>query len=443
MNSTIENLPVPPGPGDQIDLGETEDSLPRMVRYFAEFGDTYRIYAPRRRSHTWVITHPDDVKRVLVTNHRNYTKGIGLDRVKILLGKGIMVSEGEFWRKQRRMIQPAFHRRVIVRFAGIVAESNRRQLALWETRAASGEPINITTQMSELTLDIVLRAIFGRDLERMADAAGDNPFAVVTREPARNLQFAFRFRSLSKVVAQVVQRRRAAPDQDNFDFLAMLMAARDPDTDQPMQDHELIDEILTLVVAGHETTASALNWVWYLLAQHPDAESKLHSELDNAESVAEPGLQMLEGLTYTQQVINEALRLYPPGWLITRRSIAADQLGGFELPAGTDVLLSPYVIHRHPAYWQDAESFRPERFTAEAEAARPRYAYIPFVAGPRHCVGESFALYEMAAHLYTAARRFKLRLLEMPENRQPIEVDAQINLRTRNDLHMTVERRQG
>lgn len=437
MNSSIENTPVPPGPTDHVDLGDTEDSLERMVRYFAEFGDTYRIYAPRRKSYTWVITHPDDIKRVLVNNHRNYTKGIGLDRVRILLGNGIMVSEGEFWRRQRRMIQPAFHRKVIARFADLIAQSNRKLLARWEEKAKGTAPINITTEMSELTLDIVLRAIFGRDLDHMTDAGGDNPFAVVTREPARNLQFAFRFRSLSKVIAQIVQRRRAAPEEENFDFLAMLMAARDPDTEQPMSDKELIDEILTLVVAGHETTASALNWTWYLLARHPEAEEKLHGELATADKVDTPGLQMLESLTYTQQIINEALRLYPPGWLITRRSIEADRLGGFDLPAGTDVLLSPYVIHRQPRYWQDPERFWPERFTAEAEAARPRYAYIPFVAGPRHCVGESFALYEMAAHLYTAARRFRLRLA--PENKLPVEMEAQINLRTRHDLYMTLE----
>jgi cytochrome P450 len=430
---------LPPGPESPFDLGSTDDSLDVMLNYFREFGDTYRVHSPTRGGDIWVIAAPDDVKRVLVTNHRNYTKGIGLDRVKILLGNGIMVSEGEFWRKQRRMIQPAFHRKVIARFADLVAAGNHRQLHRWELKAARHEPVNITTDMSELTLDIVLRSIFGADLDRLGDAHGDNPFAVVTREPARNLLFAFRFRSLSKVVAQVVQRRREKSGEEHFDFLAMLMSARDAQTDQPMSDRELTDEIMTLIVAGHETTAAALNWTWYLLSQYPEAEARLHAELEAVPDMAEPGLQLMESLTYTQQVIHEALRLYPPGWLITRRSLGKDRLGGFELPAGTDVLLSPYLIHRHPAYWQDPERFMPERFTPEAEAARPRYAYIPFVAGPRHCVGETFALYEMAMHLFMTARRFRFSL--HPDTPSPPELEAQINLRPRRDIYMTIEPR--
>ncbi len=430
---------APPGPTEQFDIGSAADSLQRMQQYFAQFGDVFRVYAPGRRRDTWVVSNPDAVKRVLVTNHRNYTKGVGMDRVKILLGNGIIVSEGEFWRRQRRMIQPAFHRRVIERFGALIAQCNQQRLELWERKAAQQQSINITAEMSELTLEIVLRSIFGRDLDLMTDAAGDNPFAVVTREPARNLPFAFRFRSLTKHVIEAIQRRRAVPDEHDFDFLGMLMSAVDDDG-LPMSERELVDEIMTLIVAGHETTASVLNWAWYLLATHPQAEAALHAELAVAPST-DPSLKATESLAYTSQIVHEALRLYPPVWVVTRRTIEADHLAGYAVPAGTDVFLSPYLIHRHPAHWDDPESFRPERFTAEAEQARHRYAYFPFAAGPRHCVGETFAVFEMVMHLSMAARRFRLHLHPPEAAQQPIEFEALINLRTQRDLHMRLQRR--
>jgi cytochrome P450 len=430
---------APPGPTEQFDIGSTADSLQKMQQYFAEFGDVYRVYAPGRRRDTWVISDPDDVKRVLLSNHRNYTKGVGMDRVKILLGNGIIVSEGDFWRRQRRMIQPAFHRRVIERFGNLIAQGNQRLLARWQIQSAQQQPINITTEMSELTLEIVLGSIFGRDLALMSDAAGDNPFAVVSRDPARNLPFAFRFRSLTKYVVEAIRRRRAHPEEDNFDFLGMLMSATGDDG-VSMSESELVDEIMTLIVAGHETTASVLNWAWYLLATHPQAQARLQAELADA-PLADHSLKSIEALTYTHQIVREALRLYPPVWVMTRRAIAADSLAGYDLPAGTDVFLSPYMIHRHPAHWEDPESFRPERFTAQAEQARHRYAYFPFSAGPHHCVGETFAIYEMVMHLAMAARRFRLQLPAADAAREAVEIEALINLRTGRDLYMNLTRR--
>jgi cytochrome P450 len=426
----------PPAPDIQFDIGSTEDSLERMRELFARYGDIYRVYAPGRKSYTYVIHHPDDVKRVLVTNHKNYTKGVGLDRVKILLGNGIMTSEGEFWRRQRYMMQPMFHRRVITRFARVIDAANERCIARWEAQAARGERINVTDDMSELTLDIVLRAVFGRDLDRLSAESGGNPFAVVTKEPARNLQFAYKFRSLGKLVAALM-RRRTAEQEEHVDFLAMLMSARDKQTGAAMSERELIDEVMTLVVAGHETTASALNWTWYLLALHPEAEARLHAEIDSAASVSSPSLAQMEALPYAQQVVNEALRLYPPGWLLSRRTLDADVLAGFDIPAGADVLLSPYLLHRHPRFWPDPDVFRPERFAPENEAERPRFAYMPFAAGPRHCIGETFALYEMLMHLYKVARHYRLTYLPT----EPVQLEALINLRTKNPLYMRLERR--
>ena len=421
----------PPEAELQFDVGSTDDSLERMVELFARLGDTYRVFVPARKSYTYVIHHPDDVKRVLVSNHKNYTKGVGLDRVKILLGKGIMTSEGELWKRQRYMMQPFFHRRVITEFASLIATANEQRLARWEQLAREGEPLNLTDEMSELTLDIVLRSIFGRDLARLAEH-----FAVVTREPARDLQFAFKFRSLTKLVAQLIAQRRAAPEE-HFDYLAMLMSARDKESGAPMSERELIDEVMTLVVAGHETTASGLNWTWYLLSQHPAAEARLHAELDAAPELDAPTLAQMEALAYTSQVVNEALRLYPPGWLLSRRTIEADVLGGFPVPPNTNVLLPLYLLHRHPNFWKEPAAFRPERFDAAHEAERPRFAYMPFAAGPRHCIGETFALYEMLMHLYKVARRY--RLSYVPD--KPVELEAQINLRTRYPLHMRLEAR--
>src|SRR5438105_1761766 len=366
----------PPEPELQFDIGSTDDSLERMIELFARLGDTYRVFVPARGSYTYVIHHPDDVKRVLVSNHRNYTKGVGLDRVRILLGKGIMTSEGELWKRQRYMMQPFFHRRTVTEFAQRIAAVNERRLERWEQRARAGEIVNLTDEMSELTLEIVLRAIFGLDLDRLTDQLGANPFEVVTREPARDLQFAYKFRSLTKLVAQLIARRREEA-AEHFDYLAMLMSARDQ---------------------GH-------------------AE--------------------MEALPYTQQVINEALRLYPPGWLLSRRTIEADVLGGYPVPAGANVLLPLYLLHRHPGFWKDPEAFSPERFAPEHEGERPRFAYMPFAAGPRHCIGETLALYEMLVHLYKVARHYRLKWV--PD--KPLELEAQINLRTRFPLHMRLERR--
>src|SRR5256885_2316291 len=334
------------------------------------------------------------------------------------------------------MMQPLFHRRLITEFAQLIAAANERFIARWEALSARGELVNLTDEMSELTLEIVLRSIFGRDLDRMTHQLGGNPFQLVTKEQARNLQFAYKFRSLTKLVAELIGRRRAE-QQEHFDYVSMLMSARDRESGAAMSERELIDEVMTLIVAGHETTASGLNWTWYLLSQHPAVEARLHAEIDAAPAMPAPGLAQMEALNYTHQVVNEALRLYPPGWLLSRRTIEADVLGGYPVPPGTNVLLPLYLLHRHPRFWKDPEAFWPERFAPQHEAERPRFAYMPFAAGPRHCIGETFALYEMLMHLYKVARHYRLSYL--PD--RPVELEAQINLRTRYPLRMRLERR--
>jgi cytochrome P450 len=432
----MQTLALPPGPAEGFDLGGSDESLARLRRYFAEFGDIYRVFAPSRGVYNYVINHPDDIKRVLLSNHRNYTKGEGMDRVKILLGNGIMTSEGDFWRRQRRMMQPSFHRRVIDQFSALIREVNDKFAARWADKAARAEPVNLSDDTSELTLEIVLRSIFGSDLARLETQFGANPFEVVAKEQNRDLKFAFRFRSLTKLVAELIDRRRREPEE-HFDFLSMLMATRDRDTEEAMSDKEMIDEVLTLIVAGHETTAAALTWTWYLISQHPDTAARLQAEADGVGSERTLGLDAAESLQFTHQVLQEALRLYPPGWLITRRTLEADELGGYPIAPRTDVFISPYMLHRHPAFWSEPEEFRPERFAGADAEERHRFAYIPFAVGPRHCIGENLAMFEMLAHVQAMSRRFRLTRA----NHEPIELEAQINLRPRSNLMMMVEPR--
>jgi cytochrome P450 len=428
-------MALPPGPREGFDLGGTDESLALMRDCFARYGDTYRVFAPARGVYNYVIHHPEDVKRVMLSNHRNYTKGEGMDRVKILLGNGIMTSEGEFWRRQRRMMQPSFHRRVIDRFSELLDAVNEKFAGRWAASARRGEPINLTDDVSELTLEIVLKSLFGTDLERLETQLGANPFEVVAKETNRDLKFAFRFRSLTKLVAELIARRRREP-AEHFDFLAMFMDARDRETDQAMSDKEMIDEVLTLIVAGHETTAAALTWTWYLVSQHPAIGRQLEAEADSVTSRL--GLEAAESLTFTHQVLQEALRLYPPGWLLTRRTLEADELGGYPIAPRTDVFICPYLLHRHPAYWSEPEAFRPERFAAADAEERHRFSYIPFAVGPRHCIGEGLAMFEMLVHLQRMSQRFRLTRA----TDEPIELEAQINLRPRSNLMMTVNLRQ-
>jgi cytochrome P450 len=427
---------IPSGPDASFDLGATDESLALMRECFPRYGDIYRVFSKSRGVYDYVINNPEDIKRVMLSNHRNYTKGGGMDRVKILLGNGIMTSEGAFWRRQRRMMQPAFHRRVIDQFSRLISEVNHAYAAKWARSAERREPLNVTDATSELTLEIVLKSIFGADLDRLVERLGVNPFEVVAKEQTRDLKFAFRFRSLGKLVAEVMARRRQG-HESHFDFLAMLMDARDRETEQAMDDRELIDEVLTLIVAGHETTAAALAWTWYLIGENPDVERRLQAEADRAPDIVTFGLEAAEALTYTNQVAEESLRLYPPGWLLTRRTIDPDTLGGYEIPARSEVFISPYMLHRHPAYWPDPERFDPDRFAGIDAKERHRFAYIPFAVGPRHCIGENIAMFEILVHLQHMTKRFRLRRLD----HAPIELEAQINLRPRSHLMMTVEKR--
>ena len=424
---------APPLAADSLDVSFAENALSTLVRLFDRLGDAFVVRSPAIGRRLLVLSHPDHVRHILVDNHANYRKGVGIDRVAILLGNGIMTSEGETWRTQRKMIQPAFHRRVIAGYVERMQVANARLAAKWEAAARAGMPVNVTQDMSQVTLEIILRALFGDDLDRLVTSRPDNPFALLTEETGRDLLFASRFRSLSSLIFEEVERRRRAGQTSN-DLVSMLLEANDRRSGEPMSDRHLLDEILTLIIAGHETTASALNWFWWLLAQHPAAEAKLLAELSaNADAgILVPGHADLERYPYTLQALSETLRLYPPGWLLTRRAIAADTIAGTDVEPGTDILLSPYLIQRHPGFWPVPDRFDPDRFAPDAVAARNRFAYLPFGLGPRACIGEHFALVEMQIHVAMLARRF--RLVPVPDQR--VEPEPQVNLRTRHPVFM-------
>jgi enediyne biosynthesis protein E7 len=421
---------LPPAASESLDISFESDALSVLVRNVETHGDAFRMFSPALQRHLWVLSHPDHVRHVLVDHNARYRKGVGIDRVAILLGSGLMTSEGEMWRAQRKLVQPSFHRNIIATWIPHLHAANAALVAKWSAAAAAGASVNLTQDMSEVTLDVVLRALFGDDLARFTADVGGNPFVLLTDDTERNLAFAYKFRQLGKLILEEVQRRRRDGVRHN-DIVSQLIDARDRQSGETMGDRQLIDEIMTLIVAGHETTASSLNWLWYLLTQAPDVAARVRDEVDGV-ALDRPGYEDLARYPCTRRVIDETLRLYPPGWLLTRRSVEPDMIGGYSLPTGTDVLISPYLVQRHRAFWPEPERFDPDRFVPDVVAARNRFAYLPFGLGPRACIGEHLALVEMHVHVATLARHFQMELAPG----QTIEVEPQVNLRMRHPLRM-------
>jgi len=421
---TIEQGRIPPGPAEKYNT--SEDLLRWMNDQFDRFGSMYRasVYG----TDVYVVSDPEHVDHVLRINWRNYKKGQAIKRIGFLLGNGLMVSEGEYWKSQRRMIQPAFHDKAIGALMSVISAANIALLKKWKDAAQERESVNITSDISHMVLKIVLISIFGDDYEQVAPH-----FNILSEEPARNLEFAQRFTPLRKIVSGVADQRRIQ-NRTATDMLGMLMAARDPNG-QTMPDRQLVHEIITLIVAGHETTAATLNWTWYLLSKNPEAEEKLSSELNAFPGSGTPEISDLAKFVYTRQVIEETLRLYPAGWLMTRAAIKNDQLGDYFVPAGTEIYISPYLIQRHPAFWEAPDRFNPDRFGPDGLHTRHPMTMIPFSAGPRKCIGESFARIEMQIHLMTIAKHLRLRSVR----EQSIQLEAGVNLRNKHDFIMTPE----
>jgi cytochrome P450 len=422
---TTEIGRIPPGTDEEYTTAQ--DLLSWMGERFRRFGDIYRalIYG----TNVYVTRDPQHAEHVLRESWQNYTKGLFSKRVAILLGNGLMSSEGTLWKKQRRMIQPAFHRNVVASLANVIVSSNRSLLTRWKEAARHHLQVNVTHDISSMVLEVTLRSIFGNDYQQVAEH-----FNVLSEDSSRDLKFAQAFRSLERIVLVIAADRRKSIQESN-DLLSMLMAARDL-SGQPMKDRQLANEIKTLIVAGHETTASTLNWVWYLLSGNPEAERRLWKEVDERATGDPTNLDRLDELPFARAAIEETMRMFPPGWLVTRKALRDDQLGEFFVPTGTEIYIPLYFIQRNPKLWEDPDSFDPDRFAPERSRNRHPFAMLPFSAGPRRCIGESLARVEMLIHVAMIAKNLRLKFVGIAP-----ELDPAVNLRSKQDLRMEPELR--
>jgi cytochrome P450 len=420
-----ESRRIPAGPIEAY--SNTEDLLVWLGEQFERFGDIYK--ASLYGTDVYVLNAPEYIEHVLLKKWQNYPKGQAIKRIAFLLGNGLMVSKGDLWTRQRRMMQPAFTRTALGALMDVITSANATLLRKWEDAARKSTSVNVTRDVSLMILDIVLMTIFGDDYQEVAPK-----FRVVSKEAARDLEFAVLFTSLGKTILQVAEKRRRE-NRKASDFLGILMEARDRDSGQGMSDSQLTKEIMTLIVAGHETTASTLNWTWYLLSQNPDADAKLSKELVALSASERPNVDDLKKINFTRQVIEEALRMYPPGRLMTRKAAKDDQIGEYFVPAGTEIYISPYYIQRHPGLWEAPDFFNPDRFGSDASPDQRSLAMIPFSLGPRNCIGEHLARMEMQIHLMMIARRLRLRYVE----NKPPALAAGVNLLSANDFIMTPE----
>jgi cytochrome P450 len=426
----------PPGPAERYTLNADPPTLELLTRLTAEYGETLLVHSADRRDPSYVLHDPEHIRQVLVSNYGNYVKGVGFERVKLLLGNGIIVSDGEEWRRQRTLIQPAFSRKSIARLAETIRRQNLTLREEWRALTGDKPRLDITTAMSHAALEVILRAIFSDDLDALEHDGSGNPFAFLASDPSRDIRTVVRLRELERVVLACIERRQRSGDRP-ADFLSAMMDARDKTTGTGMTSRQLLDEVKTLIVAGHETSAGTLNWTWYLLSRHPDAEARLLREIKDHVPGDQFTLDALMALPYLGCVLRETLRLYPPVWLFSRRAVADDDFGDFQVPAGAHVFISPYLVHRRPHLWPEPEEFRPERFADPDAEARNRTAFIPFSAGARRCIGEHFAFVEMYMHMAIMLQSFHLGL----EPGQQVRLDPSVNLRVADGIMMSIQQR--
>lgn len=396
-----------------------------------------------------LINDPELIRSVLVTRAEAYHKGRGLERAKRLLGEGLLTSEDSIHLRQRRLMQPAFHRERISGYGDTMVRYAERAAERWKP----GETIDVHREMVGLTLAIVGKTLFDADVEEEADEIGgalteamelfNRLFTVPFGELLEKLPIPATRRferargRLDATIARLIAERRRNPG-DRTDLLTLLLLAQDTEGDGGgMSDAQLRDEAMTIFLAGHETTANALTWTWHLLSQHPDVETRLHEELDRVLDGRPPGVADLPRLRYTEMVLSEAMRLYPPAWVVGRRAIVEHELAGYRIPAGSILLLSQWVTHRDARFFPDPLRFDPLRFTPEASAARPKFAYFPFGGGPRVCIGEGFAWMEGVLLLATIARRWRFSRTDGA----PVTPAAMITLRPKGGLPMRIEER--
>jgi len=422
-------------------ISPARDPLALLTRLARTYGDVvyFRIGGER----AFLLNHPQHIRDVLVTHHKNFTKSRGLERAKKLLGEGLLTSEGAPHLRQRRLLQPAFHRERIAAYASVMTEHADRMRQRW----TSGAELDISREMMRLTLSIVGKTLFDRDVESQADEVGVAltrvlelfwvtllPFSDFIDKlplPAMRRGRAARAK-LDRLIYELIAERRAG-GQDRGDLLSMLLMAQDEEDGVGLTDRQVRDEAMTLLLAGHETTANALAWTWYLVSRAPEVEARLHEEIDRVLQGRLPGAADVAALPFVEKVVTESMRLYPPAWLIGRRAIHDYPIGEFVAPARALLFMSPYVMQRDPRYYADGDRFLPERWTPEFKAALPKYAYFPFGGGPRQCIGEPFAWMELVLLVATIAQRWRLRLAqEHPPVPQPL-----VTLRPKHGITMT------
>ncbi|WP_309116043.1 cytochrome P450 [Saccharothrix sp.] len=440
---------TPPGPPRSATLGLLKklagDRLALMTSAANQYGDAVKMAIGPKT--LYFFNHPDHAKHVLADNAANYHKGIGLVHARRALGDGLLTSEGELWRKQRRATQPAFQHKRIARQAGAVAESAGRLVDRLRA-GVGGPPLNLMEEMTGLTLDVLGRTLLSEDLSEFEqvghafEAVQDQAmFEMVSMSMVpmwvplpHQLRFRKARKELRRVVDELAARRVAHGSADGDDVLSRVMASVAEEADPAFGTQRLHDELVTLMLAGHETTASTLGWTFHLLDRHPEVKERVRAEARSVLGDRLPEYEDLHGLRYTAMVVEEVMRLFPPVWILPRAAQADDEVGGYHVPAGADVLICPYTLHRHPAFWDEPDRFDPERFNPDLTHDRPRYAYIPFGAGPRFCVGNHLGMMEATFTIAMIARELDLRTLPGYE----VVPEPMLSLRVRGGLPMTV-----
>lgn len=416
---------LPPGPPwptaiwNTIRFGQDPLSFLRGLR--ERYGDIVTL--PTVMGPWTMVFHPDGVRYIAQENHKNYRKGGPSDQVlRVTLGNGLLTNNGDSWLTQRRLIQRAFHRSRIAGFGQLMTSGAASWLE--ETHLDTSEPLDLFQQMSGLTLTIVCKALFGADMlpykQRVFEALGTAirlearamymPGLIFLPTPQRHRLYEARD-ALYTIVDELIAQRRTRSTENENDLLTMLLEARDAETGLGMNDQQLRDEVITLMVAGHETTSGALTWTLLLLSQHPDIEARLREEYIRVLGGRAATVEDLPQLKLGRMVLEESMRLYPPAWAFGRQAIAEDEVGGYRIAKEAFVLLFPAVTHRHPDFWEQPDTFDPGRFAPEQTDRRHRFAYIPFGGGPRICIGNQFALTEAQLILATILPRYQFRLL--------------------------------
>jgi len=414
-----------------------------------------------------LVNDPAAIRRVMQDNQANYPKGPGYERLRPVLGNGLLTSEGDLWRKQRKLAAPAFQPQKVAAACSEVVRLTGKMFAEWDARLAGSAHLDLAVEMNRVALNIAGHALLGSDPSprseevrvalhdalKFSDGRGmvwlrlidvlwpgrdrNRAFAIEKRLPTRaNRRFQKSLETLDSVVLQIIEGRRKT-GQYGTDLLGSFMLAHDEDDGARMTDAQLRDEVTTMLMGGHETTATALTWAWLLLGRNPASAARVCEEVDRVLGDRTPGFEDLARLEYTHHVFEEVIRYYPPLWRFTRQASAHDRVMGYDIPGGTVMIISPYIVHRNARYWNAPDTFDPERFAGAAAQARPRFAYIPFGAGPRACIATSFAFMEALTVLAMTARRYRFRLRE----EKPLELEAGITLRPRHGLAVEAARR--